>query len=30
LTLAFDHDVKAETAVAHLERVWGSCRSELA
>ena len=30
LTLAFDYDVKAETAVAHLERVWGSCRSELA
>jgi len=30
LTLAFDSDVKAATAVAHLERVWGSCRSELA
>lgn len=30
LTLAFDTDVKAATAVAHLERVWGSCRSELA
>jgi tetratricopeptide (TPR) repeat protein len=30
LTLAFDRDVKAATAVAHLERVWGSCRSELA
>jgi tetratricopeptide (TPR) repeat protein len=30
LTLAFDSDVKAGTAVAHLERVWGSCRAELA
>jgi tetratricopeptide (TPR) repeat protein len=30
LTLAFDSDVKAATAVAHLERVWGSCRAELA
>lgn len=30
LTLAFDHDVKAETAVDHLERVWGNCRSEIA
>src|SRR5215470_15306998 len=30
LTLAFDYDVKAESAVAHLERVWGSCRSEIA
>ena len=30
LTLAFDSDVKAATAVTHLERVWGSCRSELA
>jgi Tfp pilus assembly protein PilF/predicted regulator of Ras-like GTPase activity (Roadblock/LC7/MglB family) len=30
LALAFDSDVKAATAVAHLERVWGSCRSELA
>ncbi len=30
LTLAFDSDVTASTAVAHLERVWGSCRSELA
>jgi len=30
LTLAFDRDVTAATAVAHLERVWGRCRSELA
>ena len=30
LTLAFDRDVTAATAVSHLERVWGSCRSELA
>ena len=30
LTLAFDRDVTAATAVSHLERVWGRCRSELA
>jgi tetratricopeptide (TPR) repeat protein len=30
LTLAFASDVKTGTAVAHLERVWGSCRAELA
>jgi tetratricopeptide (TPR) repeat protein len=30
LTLAFDRDVTAATAVSHLERVWGSCRSDLA
>src|SRR5882724_9652282 len=30
LTLAFDRDVKAATAIAHLERVWANCRSELA
>jgi tetratricopeptide (TPR) repeat protein len=30
LTLAFDRDVTAATAVSHLERVWGSYRSELA
>ena len=30
LTLAFDRDVTAATAVSHLERVWSSCRSELA
>jgi len=30
LTLAFDRDVTAATAVSHLERVWGTYRSELA
>ena len=30
LTLAFDRDVMPGTAVSHLERVWGRCRSELA
>jgi tetratricopeptide (TPR) repeat protein len=30
LTLAFDRDVTAATAVSHLERVWDTCRSELA
>ena len=30
LTLAFDRDVTPATAVSHLERVWGRCRSELA
>jgi len=30
LTLAFDRDVTAATAVSHLERVWGRYRSELA
>lgn len=30
LTLAFDRDVTAATAVSHLERMWGRCRSELA
>lgn len=30
LALAFDRDVNAATAGAHLERVWGNCRSEVA
>lgn len=30
LTLAFDRDVTPATAVSHLERVWGRCRTELA
>ena len=30
LTLAFDRDVTPATAVSHLERAWGRCRSELA
>lgn len=30
LALAFDSDVRSATAVAHLERAWDSCRSELA
>ncbi len=30
LALAFDSDVTSSTAVGHLERVWDSCRSELA
>jgi hypothetical protein len=30
LALAFDRDLKSSTALEHLERVWGRCRSELA
>lgn len=30
LTLAFARDVKASTARGHLERVWATCRAELA
>jgi tetratricopeptide (TPR) repeat protein len=30
LNLGFDRDLKSATAVEHLERVWGRCRSQLA
>ena len=30
LALAFDRDLQSATALHHLERVWGRCRSELA